>query len=322
MQTRNYNMGRLRVWRNLSWRRGSSFRKKWISFHLVILVVLTALDCSAKVDGFSTVVAALFTRKEGTSKELPLQLRDRRVYFHLEADSQESWLSCRGPPYLAIITEPDACDTIQRMEETAQAVQRALRSGKITLVSLRVVRPDTISLDLYEARVVDLIRRLLGIANDWNVPLVVTSDWVRAALQAKADGIHVKERDRLRIPEIREQFGEVRPLIGTSVHSVASGLAAQAYDPDYFFVGTCYMTASHPGKEDLEGPELPGKVKSAIKQAGGQPIIVFAIGGIDQTNCAEPLNYGADGVAVIRSVLLATDPGEVVDDMFRTMSAQ
>jgi thiamine-phosphate pyrophosphorylase len=290
-----------------------------IRFRLVILVVLSALDWCAKVDGFSTLLAH-FAMKDILIKRIPRHLRSRQVSLHLETESKSSWLFCRRPPYLAIITEPDACESIDRMEETTQAVKRALRSGHISLVSVRVVRPNAFPLELYEARVEDLIRRLLGIAHECNVPLVVSSDWVKEALQAKADGIHVRERDCARIPEIREQFGKASPLIGTSVHSVASGLEAQNYDPDYLFVGTCYATASHPGKEDLEGPELPGKVKSAIEQAGGQPVIVFAIGGIDQTNCAEPLQYGADGVAVIRAVLLATDPKQAVDELHRALT--
>ena len=44
--------------------------------------------------------------------------------------------------------------------------------------------------------------------------------------------------------------------------------------------------------------------------------IVFAIGGIDADNCAEPVaSYGADGVATIRSVMTADEPEEEVKRM-------
>jgi thiamine monophosphate synthase len=106
-------------------------------------------------------------------------------------------------------------------------------------------------------------------------------------------------------------------LVGTSAHSIESALdAALKYDPDYMLVGTCYETASHPEKEaaELEGPSLPGEVARAIRavEIGALPI-VFAIGGIDETNCDEPvLKFGADGVAVIRSVLQAPNPADAV----------
>jgi len=50
------------------------------------------------------------------------------------------------------------------------------------------------------------------------------------------------------------------------------------------------------------------------------PPIIFAIGGINEQNCHEPVvTYGADGVAVIRTVMQASDPGEVVLQMKAAM---
>eukprot|EP00957_Ditylum_brightwellii_P094328 7181990-Ditylum_brightwellii.AAC.1 len=82
------------------------------------------------------------------------------------------------------------------------------------------------------------------------------------------------------------------------------------------------MTQSHPEKvnvEDLEGPALPGLVKrtlesilleEATEEEEGHYCppktlpIIYAIGGIDSNNCAEPVvKYGADGVAVILSLI-------------------
>ena len=50
------------------------------------------------------------------------------------------------------------------------------------------------------------------------------------------------------------------------------------------------------------------------------PPIIFAIGGIDKTNCHEPvLTFGADGVATIRTVMQASDPREAVKCMKKAM---
>jgi len=240
--------------------------------------------------------------------------------------------------------------------------------------------------------------------------VVCSSDLVSVAVRSRAHGIHVKEHHLDRIPQIVDQF-EYPIVIGTSTHSVES--AVRSYDreyddndqfndgvasnnniddkslyssnrikkkigrikPHYYFVGTCYMTASHPEKvlqTQLEGPELPGIIKQTLletaeasKQQKQQKEItiltatknkeedddgpdndqsysspspsidttsigsigsiklqiprIFAIGGIDETNCHEPVAFGADGVAVIRAVLQASHPNKMVENIQRNM---
>ena len=98
---------------------------------------------------------------------------------------------------------------------------------------------------------------------------------------------------------------------------------------DYLFVGTCYLTQSHPEKQSLdqlEGPSLPGRVRQELYQIYNNrpdstcsekksqststllpPPIIFAIGGIDDQNCHEPvITFGADGAATIRTVMHST----------------
>ena len=81
---------------------------------------------------------------------------------------------------------------------------------------------------------------------------------------------------------------------------------------------------------DLEGPTLPGIVRRAVLDAWQQdsdtvrrrpsPPLVLAIGGIDDTNCHEPVaTYGADGVAVIRSILQADDPAQMTHQIKTNM---
>ena len=239
----------------------------------------------------------------------------------------------RDPPYLALITEPDACDTPARMDATVKSITSAVSTGQVDLVSVRVVQPEEqdnmVCVEEFKKRVVQLTTRLVELSaqEQHAFSVVVTSDWVDAAVQASAHGIHVKERHRSRIPEIRQEFlssslSSVRPLIGTSAHSVSSALDVWSlYQPDYLFVGTCYKTASHPEKDadELEGPMLPGNVCRAF---GKERPVVLAIGGIDEHNCREPVVvHGADGVATIRSVLQSPDPRRTVELMNRNMGA-
>ena len=84
----------------------------------------------------------------------------------------------------------------------------------------------------------------------------------------------------------------------------------------------------------MEGPELPGQVMAALKKqvclngkdsADSQilpslPPPVLAVGGIDATNCHEPVQtYGANGIATIHAVLKAENPGEIVDSIIQNM---
>jgi Thiamine monophosphate synthase len=149
-------------------------------------------------------------------------------------------------------------------------------------------------------------------------------------------------------------------LIGTSAHSVDSAVQAyRKFQPDYFFVGTCFPTLSHPEKQQkdstsssssslfvpLEGPELPGQVARALEKETAALILqlqqhsfetddngpfrrgcdrprVFAIGGIDASNSHEPVEHGADGVATIRSILQAAEPARAVRGIIENMMRQ
>jgi len=79
------------------------------------------------------------------------------------------------------------------------------------------------------------------------------------------------------------------------------------------------MTQSHPEKnaDDLEGSMLPGIVKRSIEEqlqivgSNKNAPVIFAIGGLEISNCHEPVLKGADGVAVIRSVMQASNPPDM-----------
>ena len=271
--------------------------------------------------------------------------------------------------YICIITETDACDSEERMEDTISTLEKALgnhNEDSIDLISVRVNTPmcsttrttptDTSEIEGFQKRLLQLCQRIMTLKENhqqharYNDYKVVINDvaHINTAIEAKMDGIHVKEKDVAQIPNIREILQKSRDdddeqnnsqstIIGTSAHSIESGVSNwRLYRPDYMFAGTCYLTQSHPEKnaDDLEGPKLPGLIKQSIEHilldsmkeeqestsstcsAKSSLIlhspIIFAIGGIEMDNCSEPVGYGADGVAVIRSVMQASDPAEAV----------
>ncbi len=263
-------------------------------------------------------------------------------------------------PLLAVITETDACDTEEKMQYTYETVKKATSTGKVDLVSIRLSLPasrdDNGDENESYYQVLDRARRLtkdlVALSSkqreerrndDDEQPqlsfvVVCSSDLVSVAVDARANGVHVKEHHLGRLPHIVGQF-DYPIVIGTSTHSVESALKSyfdsdennpseSKIKPHYYFVGTCYLTASHPEKtleSQLEGPELPGRVKMALKERAeskNQSTIlprIMAIGGIDETNCHKPVALGADGVAVIRAVLQADLPVERVEDMQTSM---
>lgn len=243
----------------------------------------------------------------------------------------------KNPPYIALLTEPDACTSNVKVEETIHAIEQATADGGVNLVVIRVADAEgTCALQKWK-----LLQSLAQLKSRRTFHLVVNDD-VNIVLKAMAqnisvDGVHVKERNVNLIPSIRSQCSVVSSgkdvIIGTSCHSIES--AKKSYllsprGPDYLFVGTCYHTQSHPEKQtvdQLEGPALPGKVKQELyhihnnTQHDRIPPVVFAIGGIDEENCQEPvLKYGADGIAVIRTVMQAADSREIVRRMKISMS--
>jgi thiamine-phosphate diphosphorylase len=228
-------------------------------------------------------------------------------------------------PFLALVTPFSAYDDDHSFQACVDCI-RAIQSN-VDLIYVRV--PNS-------ARVVDLLRTLVDECDEGlQTAIVVSSDCVDAAITAGAHGVHVKEHHRSLIPEIRAKYiaaGLREPIIGTSAHSINSALEAyRDYQVDYLFVGTCYYSMSHPEKLQVEGPELPGQVcrrlleeysvdETELLQQRRLPN-VFAIGGIDETNCHEPVAvYGADGVAVIRAVFGANDPQNAVERIKANMS--
>ena len=129
--------------------------------------------------------------------------------------------------------------------------------------------------------------------------LLIINDRVDIALAVDADGVHLPSHS-LPIDVAQSLCGE-EMLAGRSVHNVEEAVAAEQEGADYLILGTIYATASHPDGP-VSGPELIRAVKARVQTP------VYAIGGINASNAREVMNAGADGIAVIRSILASKDP--------------
>lgn len=120
----------------------------------------------------------------------------------------------------------------------------------------------------------------------------VVNDDVEAAIELRADGVHLGQGDQG--AEVARAAGL---LLGRSAVTLEQALAA---DADYLGVGPVWET---PSKVDAD-PAIGLEGLRAICDAVDLPVV--AIGGIDASNAGECIRAGATGVAVIRA---ATDPG-------------
>lgn len=151
----------------------------------------------------------------------------------------------------------------------------------------------------------DLARALIGIAVDKGAWLLV-NDRIDVALAA-ADGAQAGARG-VRVRDARRLLGPDRPL-GASVHSAAEAIEAAAEGADFVVAGTIWPTPSHPGRE--------GAGLGLIREIASSDIAVVAIGGVTPDRAAEARKAGAFGIAVIRGVWDAADPGQAVRQYLR-----
>jgi len=168
-----------------------------------------------------------------------------------------------------------------------EAARWAVAAGA-TVVQLRV-----------KAGTEEVVRRGRGL-KELGATFIVNDD-VEAAIQLRADGVHLGQSDAG-----AERARRAGLLLGRSASTLEQAVAA---DADYLGVGPVWPS---PSKADADVPiGLEGL--RAICAAVAVPVV--AIGGIDATNAAECIRAGAAGVAAIRA---ASDPAlrQAVDEAF------
>jgi len=176
------------------------------------------------------------------------------------------------------------------------ALGRAVVAGGATLVQLRDKHGST-------RRLIEETRAIKS-ALAARVPVLV-NDRVDVALAAGADGVHVGQDD-MPAAEARRLLG-ANAVIGLSVKTIAEAAAAPLELIDYVCVGGVFATTS---KETTAAPIGVAGLKTilAVLRARDPAFPIGAIAGIDETNAGAVVAAGADGVAVISALSLASDP--------------
>lgn len=136
---------------------------------------------------------------------------------------------------------------------------------------------------------------------------ILINDRADVAKAVNADGVHLPEAG-IPTPAARTMLGD-DAWIGRSVHAPAAVAPALVAGADYVFLGPIWPTTSHPGTGGL-GPD-------ALASAEGRPVL--AIGGVTPDLVTEARRAGAYGVAAVRALWLADDPGSVAREMLLSL---
>jgi thiamine-phosphate pyrophosphorylase len=143
--------------------------------------------------------------------------------------------------------------------------------------------------------------------------LLLVNDRADIALAVGADGVHVGQGD-LPVNEVRRLLGP-DALIGLSITAPEQLWAPDVLDADYLGVGAVFPTDAKPDAI-LTGLELLAAARAATER----PIV--AIGGITAERVPAVLRAGADVVAVIMAVTLASDPTAAARELLAAIAAE
>lgn len=201
-------------------------------------------------------------------------------------------------PCLCLVTDRRLGGEQSLVSQVAQAV-----AGGVNLVQLR-------EKDLPGRPLLELAGELRAVIG--NSAMLLINERVDVAAAARADGVQLGE-EALPTKEARKILGP-EALIGRSVHSEQGAQMAEAEGADFLLVGTIYATSSHPGHEPA-GPELIRRIAASCS------LPLIGIGGINEANLGLVLEAGAQGVAVISSILGAPDPEEAARRLRQAMLA-
>lgn len=182
------------------------------------------------------------------------------------------------------------CDAA-RVREPAQTCARVAEAG-LRLVQLRMKGLRDVDAYTLAAQVATELRR--------RGALLIVNDRVDLALAVDADGVHVGAED-LPVSVARRILGPDR-VVGASAHDATEATGAVQAGADYLGCGSIFPTGT---KEDatVRGLDVVREVRAATVAP------IFGIGGIDASNAARVIQAGADGVAVVRAIAEAPDPG-------------
>ena len=165
-------------------------------------------------------------------------------------------------------------------------IEEAVRGG-VTIVQLR-------GKDLPFGDFLDLARKVHDVLKKRRVPLLI-NDRMDIAQACGAAGVHLGQEDMP--PAFARKMLTEGTIIGNSVNTLAEALEAERAGADYVGLGPIFPTTTKITSLPVVGTEGIRAVKGQVQ------IPVVAIGGITVQNAPSVREAGADGIAVVSSIL-------------------
>lgn len=209
-------------------------------------------------------------------------------------------------PRLTLVTDRRA--TAGRpLVETVAAALAGVPGGGVPPAEIAVQLRDK---DLDGRALAELARALRAVTAAAGAALYV-NDRADVALAVGADGVHLGggSLDPAEVARVAPGLA-----IGVSTHSAAEVATARRAPVAFAFLGPI---ADTPAKRRF-GPPLG---VGAIAAAAGAGLPLVAIGGVTPADVPALLAAGAHGVACIRAVLGAVDPGQALREFCKQLCA-
>ena len=181
-------------------------------------------------------------------------------------------------------------DTLQRQELSFISLAEQLCHGGAKLIQLRVKDGATRDF-LAVAREVKSLCRRYGC-------LLIINDRVDIALAVEADGVHVGQED-LPLTATRKVLGPQK-IIGVSTHDPQQAQIAERDGADYIGFGPLFGTNTKATGYTARGLDQLREIRSLVR------LPIVAIGGITSERASSALAAGADAVAMISELVLAS----------------
>jgi thiamine-phosphate pyrophosphorylase len=129
---------------------------------------------------------------------------------------------------------------------------------------------------------------------------LILNDRPDIAAIVRAGGVHVGQED-LSVEATRRICGP-QCWVGVSTHNLQQLREADGTSADYIAVGPVFPTATKENPDPVVGIDFLREARKLTRK----PLV--AIGGITVESAPDVFRAGADSVAVIRDLLLASDP--------------
>ncbi len=195
-------------------------------------------------------------------------------------------------------------DTLGRSELSFVDLAEHLCAGGAKLMQLRVKELPTRDF-LAIAREVRAICRRFGC-------LLIINDRVDIALAVDADGVHVGQED-LPLTATRKVIGPGK-IIGVSTHDPTQAVTAARDGADYIGFGPLFGTTTKATGYTARGLDQLREIRQLV----ALPIV--AIGGVTSERAPLALAAGANAVAMISDLVLASDVIAKVQMTLRQLS--